>query len=50
MFTTFLLTAVLSTLVTVALSATGIYLLAEARWRHHPLASRASLPPHRLPY
>lgn len=50
MFTTFLLNAVLSTLVVVAISATGIYLLAEARWRHHPLARSASLPPRRLPY
>ena len=37
MFTTFLLTAVLSTLVTIASSVTGSYLLAGARWRHHRL-------------
>lgn len=49
MFTPFLLTAVLSTLVTVALCSAGIILLAEARWRHHPLARRASLPPRRSP-
>nr|WP_198981228.1 hypothetical protein [Herbaspirillum sp. ASV7] len=38
MFTTFLLTAVLSTLITVVLSSLGIYLFAESKWRHHPLA------------
>jgi len=38
MFTTFLLTAVLATLITVVLSSLGIYLFAEAKWHHHPLA------------
>ena len=38
MFTTFLLTVVLSALITVVLSSLGIYLFAESKWRHHPLA------------
>ncbi|WP_197416647.1 hypothetical protein [Herbaspirillum rubrisubalbicans] len=50
MFTHFLLTVVLLMLLTVGLSSVGIYLLAEARWRHHPLARAASLPEQPLPY
>ncbi|MBG7622174.1 hypothetical protein I5R65_22095 [Herbaspirillum sp. AP02] len=49
MFTTYLLTAVLSALATVAFSSLGIYLFAEAKWQHHPLARNIRLPGQRLP-
>ncbi len=32
------LTVALATLITVVLSSLGVYLFAEAKWRHHPLA------------
>ncbi|WDZ95941.1 hypothetical protein Herbaro_21095 [Herbaspirillum sp. WKF16] len=38
MFTTFLMAAVLFTLIAVAGTAVGVYLFAEAKWNKHPLA------------
>ncbi len=49
MFTTFLLTVVVFVLMTVVLSSLGIYLFAEAKWRHHPLARNTCLPGQRMP-
>lgn len=49
MLTTFLLTVVLAAMVTIALSALGIYLFAEAKWRDHPLAQNVNRLAGRVP-
>jgi len=38
MLNVFLLTVVISAMITVALSSLAVYLFAEAKWREHPLA------------